>query len=93
MYAEVLILLKQEHYAINYSMPQFDLFSFSGQNIWVLITFFFLYFFLMYFYVANYSEMFKMRQKLLSLYSTEDKANAYSFVNLYDFFFSKSIKS
>jgi len=74
-------------------MPQFDLFSFSGQNVWVLITFFFLYFFLMYFYVANYSEMFKMRQKLLNAYSTEDKTNSYLFINLYDFFFTKGIKA
>jgi hypothetical protein len=74
-------------------MPQFDLFSFSGQNIWFLITFFFIYFFLMYFYVANYSEMFKMRQKLLNLYSNEDKMSNNSFLNLYDFFFTKTIKS
>ena len=74
-------------------MPQFDLYSFSGQNIWVLVTFFILYFFLMYFYIANYAEMFKMRQKLLNTYSSEDKTLANPFINLYDFFFIKSIKA
>ena len=74
-------------------MPQFDLYSFSGQNIWVLITFFILYFFLMYFYIANYAEMFKMRQKLLNTYNAEGKITDNTAINLYDFFFIKGIKA
>ena len=46
-------------------MPQFDFYSFSGQNFWILLSFFVLYFFILYFYLANFSEMFKMRQKLI----------------------------
>jgi hypothetical protein len=66
-------------------MPQFDFYSFSGQNFWLLFFFSFLYFFFLYFYLANFSEMFKMRQKLISFYLAVDK-NANNSLNLYDSF-------
>lgn len=67
-------------------MPQFDFFSFSGQNFWVLLTFFILYFFIEYFYIVNFSEIFKIRQKLITLY-TSKLEKSFS-LNLYDFFIS-----
>jgi len=66
-------------------MPQFDFYSFSGQNFWLLFFFSFLYFFFLYFYLANFSEMFKMRQKLIAFYLNADK-DLNSSLNLYDFF-------
>ena len=71
-------------------MPQCDCYSFSGQNFWILLSFFIFYFFISYFYLANFSEMFKMRQKLVIIYTTTvSSVNLLSF-NLYDFFFKKS---
>ena len=65
-------------------MPQFDFYSFSSQNFWVLLTFFILYFFILYFYLANFSEMIKIRQKLASTYITDTtklKSEELSFIN------------
>ena len=72
-------------------MPQFDFYSFSGQNFWILLSFFVFYFFTLYFYLANFSEVFKMRQKLISLYG--QKKSKSSPLNLYDLVFSKVFKS
>lgn len=47
----------------------------------------------MYFYIANYAEMFKMRQKLLNTYNAEGKITDNTAINLYDFFFIKGIKA
>ena len=66
-------------------MPQFDFYSFSGQNFWVLLTFFIFYFFTVYFYLTNFSEMFKMRQKLITFYGNENN-NSNFLLNLFDFF-------
>jgi len=66
-------------------MPQFDFYSFSGQNFWVLLSFFIFYFFTVYFYLTNFSEMFKMRQKLIAFYGNENN-NSNFLLNLYDFF-------
>jgi F0F1-type ATP synthase membrane subunit b/b' len=66
-------------------MPQFDFYSFSGQNFWILISFFVFYFFIVYFYLAVFSEMFKMRQKLISFCS--NKLNNTNSLNLFDSFF------
>jgi len=49
-------------------MPQFDFYSFSGQNIWFLLFFLSFYFITVYLYVASFSETLKMRQKLLNSY-------------------------
>ena len=71
-------------------MPQFDFYSFSGQNFWILLSFFIFYFFISYFYLANFSEMFKMRQKLATIFTvTVSSVNSFNF-NLYDFFFKGS---
>jgi hypothetical protein len=71
-------------------MPQFDFYSFSGQNFWILLSFFIFYFFISYFYLANFSEMFKMRQKLATIFTTTvSSVNSFNF-NLYDFFFKGS---
>ena len=44
----------------------------------------------MYFYIANYAEMFKMRQKLATIFTTTvSSVNSFNF-NLYDFFFKGS---
>ena len=74
-------------------MPQFDFYSFSGQNFWVLLTFFLFYFFTVYFYLTNFSEMFKMRNKLISFYGNEvNKSDIV--LNIFDFFISiKVLKS
>ena len=72
-------------------MPQFDFYSFSGQNFWILLSFFVFYFFTLYFYLENFSEVFKMRQKLISLYG--QKKSKSSPLNLYDLVFSKVFKS
>jgi F0F1-type ATP synthase membrane subunit b/b' len=69
-------------------MPQFDFYSFSGQNFWFLLSFSILYFFILYFYLANFSEMFKMRQKLISFYYNNDIKSNNTLLNLYDFFIS-----
>ena len=65
-------------------MPQFDFYSFSSQNFWVLLSFFTLYFFILYFYIANFSEMIKIRQKLTTMYindTTKIKSEELSFIN------------
>jgi len=65
-------------------MPQFDFYSFSSQNFWVLLSFLVLYFFILYFYLANFSETIKIRQKLINMYnadSTKSKTNELSFIN------------
>ena len=74
-------------------MPQFDFYSFSGQNFWVLLTFFLFYFFTVYFYLTNFSEMFKMLNKLIAFYGNEvNKSNIA--LNIFDFFISiKVLKS
>ena len=70
-------------------MPQFDFYSFSSQCSWILISFFLFYFFTLRFYLANYSELLKMRKKLLSRFdNTLPKA-----INLYDSFLLAIIKS
>ena len=73
-------------------MPQFDFYSFSGQNFWILVSFFIFYFFTLYFYLANFSEVFKMRQKLISFYADKNKEKSSS-LNLYDFYLSKVFKN
>jgi hypothetical protein len=75
-------------------MPQFDFYSFSGQNFWILTSFFLFYFFTVYFYLANFSEMFKMRQKLMSVYANKFETTKISLLNLFDYFmFLKPFKS
>jgi F0F1-type ATP synthase membrane subunit b/b' len=74
-------------------MPQFDFYSFSGQNFWVLLTFFLFYFFTVYFYLTNFSEMFKMRNKLIAFYGNESNKSNLA-LNIFDFFISlKVLKS
>ena len=72
-------------------MPQFDFYSFSGQNFWFLLSFSILYFFILYFYLANFSEMFKMRQKLISFYTADTNNSNFPILNLFDFFLSIKI--
>jgi len=71
-------------------MPQFDFYSFSGQNFWILLSFFIFYFFISYFYLANFSEVFKIRQKLAITFITTVSSESLLNFNLYDFFFLKS---
>ena len=71
-------------------MPQFDFYSFSGQNFWILLSFFVFYFFTLYFYLTNFSEMFKMRQKLIAFYSNEN-TNPNFILNIFDFFIKVKI--
>jgi F0F1-type ATP synthase membrane subunit b/b' len=54
-------------------MPQFDSYSYSGQVFWVLAGFYLFYFFVLNFYLVQFSEVFKMRQKLIAFYSQEKK--------------------
>ena len=64
-------------------MPQFDFYSFSGQIFWTLLGFYLFYFFVLHFYLTNFSEMFKMRQKLATTYVKENKV-ATNPVNAFD---------
>lgn len=73
-------------------MPQFDFYSFSGQNFWVLLSFFSFYFFTLYFYLANFSEIFKTRQKLILAYSLKN-TSTFLKLNLYDLILMKSFQS
>ena len=70
-------------------MPQFDFYSFSGQNFWVLLSFFSFYFFTVYFYLTNFSEMFKMRQKLITFY--DNVKNNFNVLNPYVIFIHKTV--
>lgn len=54
-------------------MPQFDSYSYSGQVFWTLVGFYLFYFFVLNFYLVQFSEVFKMRQKLITFYSQEKK--------------------
>lgn len=54
-------------------MPQFDSYSYSGQVFWTLIGFYLFYFFVLNYYIVHFSEVFKMRQKLISFCSVEKK--------------------
>ena len=68
-------------------MPQFDSYSFSGQTFWSLLGFFVFYFFVLNSYLIRFSELFKMRQKLISLFLKENKALS-SFNSSFDLFVS-----
>jgi hypothetical protein len=46
-------------------MPQFDSYSYSSQVFLILLGFYLLYFFVLNYYLVCFSEVFKMRQKLL----------------------------
>jgi len=70
-------------------MPQFDFFSFSGQNFWLLVSFFVFYFFSVYFYASSLAEVFKMRQKLIALYSTQKPTPS---LNIFDCLLIKIFK-
>ncbi len=54
-------------------MPQFDSYSYSSQVFWALLGFYLFYFFVLNFYLVQFSEVFKMRQKLLVSYSKKRK--------------------
>jgi F0F1-type ATP synthase membrane subunit b/b' len=57
-------------------MPQFDFYSFSGQIFWTLFGFYLFYFFVLHFYLTSFSELFKMRQKLATIYVKESNKTA-----------------
>jgi hypothetical protein len=59
-------------------MPQFDFYSFSGQVFWTLLGFFIFYFFVLRFYLTGFSEMFKMRHKLLTACRNEKQDSSTS---------------
>lgn len=66
-------------------MPQFDFYSFSSQNFWILLSFFIVYFFILYCYLSNFSELLKFRQKLILFY-TSGLSTIVNF-NTYEFFY------
>ena len=68
-------------------MPQFDFYSFSGQTFWLLLTFSAFYFFILYFYLSNFSELLKMRSKIINFYLSQQKITDSKALNLYNFFF------
>ena len=73
-------------------MPQFDSYSFSVQVFWSLLGYLFFYFFILKFYLSNFSEMFKFRQKLVNIYSTNN--NTSKSTNHYlDFFLLNKINN
>jgi F0F1-type ATP synthase membrane subunit b/b' len=72
-------------------MPQFDLYSFAGQSFWFLITFFFLFFYINYFYLLNFSQVFKIRRKLVAISKNDClKPEKKSF--LYSCYLTKMVK-
>jgi F0F1-type ATP synthase membrane subunit b/b' len=78
-------------------MPQFDIYSFSSQVFWLLITFGFFYFFILRFYLARYAESLKIRSKIKNfseekLRSLENKSKLKS-LSLYDFAVKKMLES
>jgi len=74
-------------------MPQFDFYSFSGQNFWFLLSFFFLYFFISYFYLSNFSILFKMRNKLKDIYKSYNEKQEIKPINLFNLFFKKFLNT
>ena len=66
-------------------MPQFDFYSFSGQNFWLLFIFFLFYFICFYSFVLNISELFKLRSKTFRL-SSNEKRNTTILLSFFDFF-------
>jgi hypothetical protein len=70
-------------------MPQFDFFSFSGQNFWFLVSFFSFYFLFYFYYLSTFSELLKMRNKLILLYTNILDLNKKKQLNLFDYFFFK----
>jgi F0F1-type ATP synthase membrane subunit b/b' len=70
-------------------MPQFDFFSFSGQVFWTLAGFYAFYFLGLHLYLSKFSEMFKMRQKLITTYIKDNKTSS-SIINTFNTFLSIS---
>jgi hypothetical protein len=60
-------------------MPQFDAYTYSSQIFWVLIGFYLFYFFFLNYYLISFSEVFKMRLKLISFYSKKRKGTLDAF--------------
>jgi hypothetical protein len=65
-------------------MPQFDFYSFSGQVFWSLSGFFCFYFFILRFYVISFSEVLKMRQKLVDVSMSNDSNASITSTSNYD---------
>ena len=64
-------------------MPQFDFFTFVTQGFWFINTFFVFYFIVLRTYIVKYSEVLKMREKIIL-----EKEQKRAKVNLYDHFIS-----
>ena len=71
-------------------MPQFDFYSFSGQIFWTLLGFYFFYFFILHVYLTSFSELFKIRQKLLVLFTKKNTLSSEKFT-VFDIFFSNKL--
>ena len=69
-------------------MPQFDFYSFASQNFWFLLTFILFYFIVVYLYLPSFSEVLKMRQKLIFLSLNFTKPS-----NLWCFFLKNFFKN
>jgi hypothetical protein len=63
-------------------MPQFDSYSYSNQVFWTLFGFFLLFFFLLNFYLVDFSEVFKMRQKLIAFFLNKKKSLVFLFLGV-----------
>lgn len=72
-------------------MPQFDSYSYSGQVFWALLGFYLFYFFVLNFYLVHFSEVFKIRQKLITFYSEDRKENL-KFLDLFSPFLNSVFK-
>lgn len=73
-------------------MPQFDSYSYSGQVFWALFGFYIFYFFVLNFYLVHFSEVLKMRQKLISFYSQE-RVEALKLINFFSPFLHAIFKN
>ncbi len=67
-------------------MPQFDFYSFPAQNFYLLLAFVCVYFIVLFYYLPNFSEVFKMRKKLINYYAIKN-TNAAKF-QLVSFFYA-----
>jgi len=59
-------------------MPQFDLYTYSGQTFYIIIGFFFFFFFFFQFYTVSFARILKTRNKLSLLNKKKNNITVYS---------------
>jgi len=64
-------------------MPQFDFYSFSSQNFWFLMLFFFSYFFILFFFLVSFLEVLNFRIKFFDSFTSYGSVLTINFYNLF----------